>query len=62
MNEAKKAAPVFSNRVALIRLDTPCQVHPLIAQIWRTRLPQYIVISANEGYLPGRVNFSAPSN
>jgi hypothetical protein len=34
-------------------------VHPVIAQIWRTRLPKYIVIVANEGYLPGRVNFSA---
>jgi len=61
MNEAKKAAPVFSNRVALIRINTPCQIHPLIAQIWRTRLPAYIVIAANEGYLPGRVNFSARS-
>ena len=34
---------------------------PLIAQIWRSRLPRYIVIAANEGYLPNRVNFSARS-
>ncbi|MEJ7617836.1 MAG: DHH family phosphoesterase [Pyrinomonadaceae bacterium] len=61
MNEAKKAAPVFSGSVALIRINTPCQIHPLIAQIWRTRLPKFIVIAANEGYLPGRVNFSARS-
>ncbi|MBA2340364.1 MAG: DHH family phosphoesterase [Pyrinomonadaceae bacterium] len=61
MNEAKRAAPVFSNNVALIRINTRCQIHPLIAQIWRTRLPKYIVIAANEGYLPGRVNFSARS-
>lgn len=59
MNEAKKAAPVFSNNVALIRINTRCQIHPLIAQIWRTRLPKYIVMCANEGYLEGRVNFSA---
>ncbi len=59
MNEAKKAAPVFSSEVALVRINTPCQIHPLIAQIWRTRLPKYIVICANEGYLPGRINFSA---
>jgi single-stranded-DNA-specific exonuclease len=61
LDEAKKAAPVFSKTqpVALIRMNTPCQVHPLLAQIWRTRLPKYIVIAANEGYLPGRVNFSA---
>jgi single-stranded DNA-specific DHH superfamily exonuclease len=61
MDEAKKAAPVFAGQVALIRINTPCQIHPLIAQIWRTRLPKYIVIAANEGYMPGRVNFSARS-
>lgn len=44
--------------VALVRMNSPCQVHPLIAQSWRTRLPKYIVIAANEGYIPGRVNFS----
>ena len=61
MNEAKKAAPVFAGRVALVRMSSPCQVHPLIAQIWRTRLPGYIVIAANAGYIPERVNFSARS-
>jgi single-stranded-DNA-specific exonuclease len=61
MNEAKKAAPVFAGRVALVRMSSPCQIHPLIAQIWRSRLPRYIVIAANEGYLPNRVNFSARS-
>lgn len=61
LEEAKKAAPVFSKThpVALIRMSTPCQVHPLIAQIWRSRLPKYIVIAANDAYMPGRVNFSA---
>ncbi len=58
LNEAKKAAPRFSGDVALIRMHTGCQVHPLIAQTWRTRLPKHIVIAANSGYLPGRVNFS----
>lgn len=56
--EAKKAAPHFSGAVAMIRIHTPCQVHPLIAQIWRTRLPRYIVMGVNTGYVPGRVNFS----
>ena len=56
--EARKAAPKFSGKVALLQIDTPCQVHPLIAQQWRTRLPDYIVMCANHGYLPGRVNFS----
>jgi single-stranded-DNA-specific exonuclease len=57
--EAKRAAPRFSGEVAIVMIDTPCQIHPLIAQIWRTRLPKYLVMSANRGYLPGRVNFSA---
>lgn len=59
LNEARKVAPIFSGPVALLRLNSPCQVHPLIAQQWRGRLPKYIVIAANGGYLPGRVNFSA---
>ncbi|MBD1919761.1 ATP-dependent DNA ligase [Microcoleus sp. FACHB-831] len=58
MEQAKKAAPVFSGNVALVRVNSPCQIHPLIAQSWRTRLPKYIVIVANEGYISGRVNFS----
>ncbi len=57
--EAKQASPKFSGDVAMIRIHTPCQIHPLIAQIWRTRLPEYIVMAVNTGYLPGRVNFSA---
>jgi single-stranded-DNA-specific exonuclease len=57
--EARKAAPKFAGQAALIEVSSPCQVHPLIAQQWRTRLPKYIVIAANDKYLPGRVNFSA---
>jgi len=56
--EAKRAAPKFSGQVALVRIKSPCYVHPLVAQIWRTRLPKYIVIVANEGYIPGYVAFS----
>lgn len=58
MNEAKKAAPVFAGQVALIRVHSSCQIHPLIAQIWRGRLPKYIVMAANDGYMEGRINFS----
>jgi single-stranded DNA-specific DHH superfamily exonuclease len=58
MDEARKAAPVFAGNVALVQINSPCQIHPLIAQSWRTRLPKYIVIVANSGYIPGRVNFS----
>lgn len=58
LGEAKKSAPKFAGNVALIRVHSPVQVHPVIAQIWRSRLPKYIVIVANDGYIPGRVNFS----
>ncbi|MBD2082414.1 DHH family phosphoesterase [Leptolyngbya sp. FACHB-17] len=62
LDEARKTAPIFSGNVALIRMNSPCQIHPLIAQSWRGRLSQMIVIAANEGYMPGRVNFAARSN
>lgn len=60
LSEARRAAPVFSQSepFALVRLDSPCQVHPLIAQQWRGRLPKYAVIAANTGYRPGLVSFS----
>ena len=61
MNEAKKVAPRFAGPWALLRLHSPCQVHPLIAQIWRTRLPKYVVLSANFGFRPGMVSFSVRS-
>ena len=70
--EARKAAPVFSERdiaipdgiapdglrFALVRVHSAAQVHPLIAQQWRSRLPKYPVICANTGYLDGLVAFS----
>ena len=62
LTQARKAAPTFasgSSPWAMLRLESPCQVHPLIAQQWRTRLPKYVVIAANRGYLPGIVAFSA---
>lgn len=61
MEQAKKAAPKFAGQVALVRINSPCQIHPLIAQIWRGRLPKYHVICANDGYMPNRINFSARS-
>ncbi|HZD59972.1 MAG TPA: hypothetical protein VE439_05910 [Anaerolineae bacterium] len=34
------------------------QVHPLIAKVWSQRLSDYIVIAANEDFIPGKVSFS----
>jgi single-stranded-DNA-specific exonuclease len=60
LQEARKQAPVFSATTpfALLHLDSNCQIHPLIAQQWRTRLPKYAVMAANRGYLPEVVAFS----
>ncbi|WP_220149813.1 hypothetical protein [Sphingomonas aracearum] len=61
MEEAKRVAPQVRGHVALIALDSPCQIHPLIAQQWRGRLKDKIVIAANRGYRPGWVHFAARS-
>ena len=37
------------------------RVRPLIATRWAPRLAPKIVIAANDGYLPGRVNFAVRS-
>lgn len=61
LDEARKRAPVFAvgGPFAMIELHSACQIHPLVAQQWRSRLPKYAVIAANSGYLPGIVAFSA---
>lgn len=61
MAEARKAAPVFAagQPWALVKMHSACQIHPLIAQQWRGRLPKYAVIGANTGYAEGEVAFSA---
>jgi single-stranded-DNA-specific exonuclease len=55
---AVKTAPLVGERAALLRFSSPCQVHPVVAQTWARRLAPRVVIAANDGYLPGRVNFS----
>ena len=59
LDGAKRIPPRISGDVALIRFSTPCQIHPLVAQSWRGRLKDKIVIAANEGYRPGWVHFAA---
>ena len=44
--------------VALIRFSSPAQVHPLIAQQWRGRLKDHVVLAANTEYRPGWVHFA----
>jgi single-stranded-DNA-specific exonuclease len=59
VDKARKAAPKIVGPVAIIPLDSPCQVHPLIAQTWSGRLKSPIVMAANFGYRPGWVHFAA---
>lgn len=56
-------APKFSpdGKVAVFRIRSEAQVHPVIATRWAGHLNSKnleFVLVANEGYLPGKVNFS----
>ncbi|KAI7538368.1 DHH family protein [Hortaea werneckii] len=56
-------APKFSpdGKVAVFRIRSEAQVHPVIATRWAGHLSSTkleFVLVANEGYLPGKVNFS----
>ncbi len=59
LEAAKRVAPKTAGAVALILLHSPCQIHPLVAQAWRGRLKDHIVIAANTGYRPGWIHFAA---
>ena len=55
--------PKFSadGRIAVLRINTPAQVHPVIATRWAGHLNSKaleIVLCANSGYSPGMVHFS----
>jgi single-stranded-DNA-specific exonuclease len=59
LDAAKRVAPKVVGDVALIRFASPTQIHPLVAQQWRGRLKDKVVIAANAGYRPGWVHFAA---
>jgi single-stranded-DNA-specific exonuclease len=61
LDKAGRTAPIVRNGVALLRIHSPCQIHPLLAQRWRTRLSNAVVLAANTGYRPGWVHFAARS-
>jgi single-stranded-DNA-specific exonuclease len=61
VDEARRIAPKFAGPVALILLNSLCQIHPLIAQSWTGRLRKNIVIAANTGYREGYVHFAVRS-
>ncbi|KAI2470977.1 DHH phosphoesterase [Annulohypoxylon bovei var. microspora] len=56
-------APKFSGdgKIAVLRINSTAQVHPIIATRWAGHIYSQgleIILVANEGYLPGMVNFS----
>ena len=61
LDVARRVGPVMRGEVALIRFASPTQIHPLIAQQWRGRLRDKIVMAANTGYRPGWVHFAVRS-
>lgn len=56
-----RVAPRRLGDAALVRFSSGAQVHPLVAARWSGRLAPAVVIAANDGYLPGRVNFAVRS-
>ncbi len=62
MDRARRTAPRVKGEVALIVVDSPAQVHPLVAQTWKGRLKDKVVIAANTGFRPGWVHFAVRSD
>lgn len=57
VDRCAKTRPIVSREVALLAFSSPHKVHPHVATRWTRRFPDQIVLAANYGYLPGRVNF-----
>lgn len=54
----RTAPQLRAAHLAVIRISSPAQIHPLLAVRWMRRLSRQVVLVANDGYLPGRVNFA----
>src|SRR5215207_3739841 len=61
LDAARRVAPKIAGSVALIRIQSPCQIHALVAQSWVGRLKGQVVIAANTGYREGYVHFATRS-
>ncbi|MBT9583084.1 hypothetical protein IV102_07035 [bacterium] len=47
LNHARSAHPQFFGNLAVVQFASDCPVQSIVAQIWRTKLPAYIVLVAN---------------
>jgi len=57
VSRCARVPPRMHGEAAVIRIKSRAQVHPLVAVRWTSRLRDKVVLVANEGFLPGRVNF-----
>lgn len=62
MDRVSRVPPLTVGHAALIRFSSGAQVHPVVATRWTRRLDPLVVIAANAGFLPGRVNFAIRSH
>jgi single-stranded-DNA-specific exonuclease len=62
VDRCSRVAPQAIGEAALIRFSSAAQVHPIVATRWSRRLAPAVVIAANDGFLPGRVNFAVRSS
>ena len=58
VDRCSRIPPEVMGDAALIRFSSGAQIHPLIATRWSRRLAPRVVIAANDGFIPGRVNFA----
>lgn len=62
MDRVSRVPPLTVGHAAVIRFSSGAQVHPVVATRWSQRLDPLVVIAANAGFLPGRVNFAIRSH
>jgi single-stranded-DNA-specific exonuclease len=53
-----RVPPLVHEDVALVRFSSPCLIQSLVATTWARRLAPRVVLAANDGSLPGRVEFA----
>ncbi|KAH9892875.1 hypothetical protein C8Q73DRAFT_649240 [Cubamyces lactineus] len=63
VDRCARRPPTFSGdgRIALVRISSPAQIHPLIATRWSSSLKGArleVVMCSNDGYTPGMTNFA----
>lgn len=61
LGQAKQVSPVKRGRVALVQFESDCPIQSVIAQIWKSRLAEHVVVVANRRTDVAEVHISARS-